>query len=191
MPDEQISPEEILLESEDRMDKAVDFLKTEFRGIRTGRASTALIENLKVDYYGSPTPLKQVANLSAPEANLIVIKPFDVSCIKDIDKAIMSSSLGVTPNSDGRVIRLAIPPLSGERRQQLVQQVKQMAEQARVSVRNLRREGNKHIDQAQKAKSITEDERDDAKKEIDDLTKKYVAQIDNALKAKSDEITEI
>jgi len=183
--------DEILLDGEDRMDKAVDFLRSEFRMIRTGRASTALVENIKVDYYGAPTPLKQLANLSVPETNLIVIKPFDTSVIKDIDKAIMASPVGITPNSDGRIIRLVMPPLSGERRQQLAQQIKQMAEQARVSVRNVRRDANKHIDQAQKDKEITEDDRDDAKKEVDELTKKYVEQIDELLKVKTEEIMEI
>lgn len=191
MAGEEISVEEIVLESQDRMEKAVEFLRSEFRGIRTGRASTALVENIKVDYYGSVTPLKQIANLSAPESNLIVIKPFDPSSIKDIEKAILGSSIGITPNSDGRVVRLAVPPLSGERRQQLVGQVKQMVEQGRVSVRNIRRDANKHIEQAQKDKSITEDERDDGKKEMDDLTKKYVEQIDKVLKAKSQEIMEV
>ncbi len=191
MADEDISVEEISMESEDRMEKAVDFLKNEFRTIRTGRASTALVENLKVEYYGATTPLKQLANLSAPEANLIIIKPFDVSGIKGIEKAIMASSIGITPNNDGRMIRLAVPPLSGERRQQLVQQVKKMAEDARISVRNVRRDANKQLEQAQKNKAITEDERDDGKKEMDELTKANIVKIDNALKAKSEEITEI
>ena len=191
MADDVFSVDETVLESEDRMDKAVDFLRVEFRGIRTGRASTALVDNLKVDYYGSMTPLKQIANLSTPEANLIVIKPFDVSGIKDIEKALLGSSLGLTPNSDGRLIRLTVPPLSGERRQQLAGQIKQMAEQGRVSIRNIRRDANKHIDQAQKDKHITEDERDEGKKEMDELTKKYVSQVDEVLKAKTTEIMEI
>jgi len=186
-----MSSEEIYLEAEDKMEKAVEFLRHEYRTIRTGRASTALVDNLRVEYYGSPTPLKQLANLSVPEANLIVIKPFDTNCIKDIEKAILSSAVGITPNSDGRVIRLAVPPLSGERRQQLVQQVKQMCEQARVSLRNIRREANKHFDQAQKDKVLTEDDRDDGKKEVDELTKKYTGQLDELLKVKSEEITEV
>ncbi len=191
MTDQEISVEEILMEAEDRMDKAVDHLKKEFRGLRTGRASTALVENIKVDYYGSPTPLSQVANLSAPEPNLIVIKPFDVSCIKEIDKAIQNSSIGITPNSDGRMIRLPIPPLSGERRQQLSTQVKQLSEQARVSVRNLRRDAIKQIEQAQKDKNITEDQRDDGKKEADEQTKKYVEKIDTVMKIKTEEVMEV
>ncbi|MBN1766763.1 MAG: ribosome recycling factor [Sedimentisphaerales bacterium] len=183
--------DEISLETEDRMDKAVDFLRHEYRTIRTGRASTALVDNIRVDYYGAVTPLKQLANISVPEANLIVIKPFDTSGTKDIEKAIIGSPLGITPNSDGRIIRLVVPPLSGERRKQLAQQVKQMAEQARVSVRNIRRDANKHIDQALKDKNITEDDRDETKKEMDELTKKYIGQIDDLLKAKTDEIMEI
>jgi len=186
-----MTAEEILFDAEEKMDKAVDFLHTEYRTIRTGRASTALVENIKVDYYGSQTPLKQIANLSAPEPSLIVIRPFEASTIKDIDKALQQSSLGITPNNDGRIIRLAVPPLSGERRQQLAQQIKQMAEQARVGVRNLRRDANKHLDQAQKDKTLTEDQRDDGKKDIDELTKKYIQKIDDALKIKTDEIMEI
>lgn len=183
--------EEVNLEAEERMDKAVDFLRSEYRMIRTGRASTALVENIRVDYYGSPTPMKQLANLSAPEPSLVVIKPFDTSVIKDMEKAILASSVGITPNSDGRIIRLVVPPLSGERRQQLAQQIKQMAEQARVSIRNIRRDSNKHIDQAQKDKILTEDQRDEGKKKIDDLTKKYISQVDELLQGKTKEIMEI
>ena len=183
--------DEIIFNAEEKMEKAVECLRSELRGIRTGRASTALVDNIKVDYYGNPTPLKQLANISTPEANLVVVKPFDVSIIKDIDKAIMASPVGITPNSDGRVIRLAVPALSGERRSQLAQQIKQMAEQARVGIRNVRRDANKHLDQEQKDKLLTEDERDDAKKEIDDLTKKHVSQVDDILKAKTEEIMEV
>jgi len=183
--------DEISLEAEERMDKAVDFLRNEYRTIRTGRASTALVENIKVEYYGSPTPLKQLANISAPESNLIVIKPFDNSAIKDMEKAILASPVGITPNSDGRIIRLVVPPLSGERRQQLAQQIKQMAEQARVSIRNIRREANKQIEQAQKDKAITEDDRDEAKKEMDETTKTYIEKVDELLKTKTDEVMEV
>ena len=182
--------EEIQFESEEKMVKAVDFLRNEYRTVRTGRAATALVENIKVDYYGSQTPLKQLANLSAPEANLIVIRPFDVGSVKQIEKAIQTSPLGITPNTDGRIIRLVIPALSGERRGHLAQQVKQMAEQCRVNVRNARRDANKHYDQAEKDKTISEDERDDGKKEIDELTKTYIEQVDKLLKAKTDEIME-
>jgi len=186
-----MSVEEISLEVEEKMEGAVNYLRSEFRTIRTGRASTALVENIKADYYGSPTPLKQMANLSTPESNLIVIKPFDVSVVKEIEKAIKASSLGIQPNTDGRIIRLQVPPLSGERRQQLVQQIKQMAEQARVNVRNARRDGNKQMDQEEKDKILSEDQRDEGKKELDELTKKYVEQIDSLLDAKSKEILEV
>jgi len=186
-----MTEEEILFEAEALMEKATTFLRNEFRTIRTGRASPALLDMIKVDYYGVPTALKSLANVTAPEANLLVIKPFDPGGIKDMEKAIKASSLGLTPNSDGRIIRLTVPPLSGERRQQLSQQIKQMAEQARVSIRNARRDANKHLDQAQKDKELTEDQRDKGKKDIDDLTKKYVDQVDDALKAKTNEIMEI
>jgi ribosome recycling factor len=186
-----MSVEEITFEAEEKMEKAVAFLRSEYRTIRTGRATPALVDTIKVEYYGSSTALKDMATIAAPEANLIVIKPFDTSSIKDIEKALLTSPLGITPNSDGRVIRLVVPPLSGERRQQLAQQIKQMAEQGRVSIRNTRRDGNKALDHEQKDKVLTEDERDDGKKEIDELTKKYISQIDDILKSKTQEIMEI
>ena len=186
-----MSSDEIQLESENKMQKAIDFLRSEYRTIRTGRASTALLDNIRADYYGSPTALKQLANISAPEANLIVIKPFDLSTTKDIEKAILASPLGLTPNSNGRIIRLAVPPLSGERRRQLAQQIKQMSEQTRVNIRNIRRDANKHIDQQQKDKILTEDERDEAKKKMDELTKKCIDQVEELLKAKTDEVMEL
>jgi ribosome recycling factor len=186
-----MTSEEILFEAEEKMEKAVDYLRGEFRTMRTGRASTALVENIRVDYYGSPTPLKQLASLSAPEPNLIVIKPFDASIIKEIDRAIVASPLGITPNSDGRVVRLAVPPLSGERRGQLANQAKQLAEQARVNIRNARRDANKQFDQAEKDKALTEDDRDQGKTQMDELTKKYTAKVDEVLKAKTDEIMEV
>jgi len=186
-----MAAEDIALDAEMKMEKAVEFLRSEYRTVRTGRASTALVENVKVDYYGSPTPLKQLAHLSTPEANLIIIKPFDVGSIKDIEKAIMASSVGITPQNDGRIIRLTVPALSGERRQQLAMQVKQMAELARVTLRNIRRDANKAFDQAEKAKDLTEDDRDEGKKEMDELTKKFVKKIDDILKAKDQEIMEV
>ena len=185
-----MTQDEIAFEAEELMEKAVTFLRNEFRTIRTGRASPAILDTVKVDYYGTATALKSLANISAPEANLIIIKPFDAGCIKDIEKAILASPLGLTPNSEGRIIRLAVPPLSGERRRQLAQQVRQLAEQARVSIRNARRDANKHLDQAQKDKELTEDERDKGKKDIDDLTKKYTGQVDEILQAKTEEIME-
>ena len=183
-----MSLDEISFHAEEKMEKAVSFLGSEFRGIRTGRATTGLVEHIKVDYYGSSTPLQQLASLATPEANLIVIKPFDPSSIKDIERAILASELGIPPQSDKRVIRLTVPPLSGERRKQLASQVKQMAEQGRISIRNIRRDANKHIDQEQKDKKATEDEAANGKDEIQDLTKKYEEKVSDLLKSKVKEI---
>ena len=180
----------IVSEHKSQMEKAVGFLNSEFKGVRTGRASTGLVEHLKVDYYGTPTPLNQMATLGTPDATSIIIKPFDVSAIKEIEKAIKNSDLSIAPMSDGRSIRLNLPPLSQERRVQMATQVKQMGEQAKVSVRNIRRDANKKLDDEQKAKLITEDDRDKAKKETDELTKKYTEQIDKAVKVKEVEILE-
>lgn len=178
-------------EAREKMAKAVEHLKNEYKGVRTGRASTALIDHLKVEYYGTPTPLNQLATLSTPEAQMIMIKPFDGNAVKDIEKAIQTSSLGMTPHIDGKFIRLNVPPLSGERRQQLVQSVKQMAEQSRVSVRGIRRDAIKMFESEEKAKNITEDQRDEGKEEVEKMTKEHVDQIDELLKQKSAEIMEV
>jgi ribosome recycling factor len=180
--------QKIINEHKNMMEKAFDFLLSEFKSVRTGRASTGLVENIKVDYYGTPTSLKQLAALSAPEASMIVIKPFDPSSIKEIEKAIKNSDLSIAPISDGKVVRLNIPLLSGERRKQLGAQVKQLGEQAKVGIRNIRRDANKKLEDEEKAKTITEDDRDNGKKVIDDLTKDFTDKIDRAVKAKSDEI---
>ena len=178
----------IVDEHKGQMEKALDFLRSELRSVRTGRASAGLVENLMVEYYGSATPLKQIATIAVPEAAMIVIKPFDPASIKDIDRAIKNSELSLAPIADSKIIRLNIPPLSEERRKQIVQQVKQMGEKARVSVRNIRRDANKQLDDEQKNKVISEDDRDKAKKDIDNLTKEYVDKIDDVIKGKSEEI---
>lgn len=170
------------------MAKSVEFLQSELRGVRTGRASTGLVENLMVDYYGSKTPLRQLATIATPAAATIVIKPFDPASLKDIEKAIRNSELSLSPIADGKIVRLNIPPLSVERRKQLTGQVKQMGEKTKVSVRNIRRDANKRLDEEQKGKIITEDEHDQGKKDIDNLTKKYTDKVDAVIKAKSDEI---
>jgi len=180
--------EEIISENEDKMKKAIEVFRNELKGVRTGRASTGLVENLKIDYYGSPTPLKQMATLAAPEPDMIVIKPFDPASVKEIDKAIRNSDLSIAPIVEGKIIRLNIPALSEERRKQLVGQAKQIGELTKVSLRNIRRDANKHFDTEQKDKLITEDDRDKGKKEIDDITKNYVDQVDVVVKSKSDEI---
>ena len=185
-----MATEDILFEAEEHMESAIGYLREEFRGIRTGRASAGLVDHIKVDYYGSPTDLRQLATISAPQATLIVIKPFDPSSLKDIEKAIYASDLGITPNMDGKVIRLAVPPLSGERRTQIASQFKKMAEAARVAIRNARRDGNKVMDKEQKASEITEDEARKGKDQMQKLTDKYEKMVNDALTAKTKEIEE-
>jgi len=179
---------QVITDSENKMNKAVEVLQDELKGVRTGRASTGLVENIKVEYYGNPTPLKALAALSTPQPDMILVKPFDPGSIKDIDKAIMSSDLSLTPVVDGKVIRLNIPPLTEERRKQLAQQVSKLGEQAKVSVRNVRRDAIKHLEQEEKDKLITEDDLEKSKKQLDDMTKKHTDRIDQTVKHKSDEI---
>src|SRR5262245_43450307 len=185
-----MTSDEILFDAEERMEKAAHVLQDSLRGLRTGRATPALVDSVRVEYYGSPTPIKQMANISAPEPSLIVIRPFDPTVLKDIEKAILASELGLTPMSDGKMIRLAIPPLSGERRKQLVSRVKELAEDARVAIRNVRRDANKQADQAQKDKELTEDDRDQTTDEIQELTKRYEGQVNDLAEKKSAEILE-
>jgi ribosome recycling factor len=179
---------QVMTDSENKMKKAVEVLQDELKGVRTGRASTGLVENIKVEYYGSPTPLKALAALSTPQLDMILVKPFDPASIKDIDKAILASGVGLTPIVDGKVIRLNVPALTEERRRQLAGQVKQMGEQAKVSVRNIRRDAIKQLEKEENDKLITEDDLDKGKKQIDDLTKQNTDKIDQVVKHKSDEI---
>ncbi len=183
----------ILLECEDHMTKAVDYLKHELRGIRTGRASTAMIEHVKVEAYGSPTDLKNLASLSVPEPTQILVKPFDPSTMTDIIKGIERADLGLNPRPEGKQIRVPVPPLSGERRRQLAGQVKSMGEAAKVAIRNARRDANKHVDQAEKDKAsgLSEDAAKDMKNEIQELTKKYESTVDSLVEQKSREISEV
>ncbi len=182
--------DDVLLDCEDRMEKAVKVFRDELRGLRTGRATPALVEHIKIDYYGTPTPLRQIASISCPEPMMIVIRPFDPTALKEIERAIQASDLGLNPNNDGKLIRLVLPPLSVERRKQLVSRVKEMAEQARVAIRNVRRDANKKIDQLQKEGVISEDDRNRAREEVQDLTKKYEGQVNEAADAKAKEIME-
>ena len=179
---------EIVCEAESKMKKAVEVLHDELKTVRTGRASTGLVDNIKVDYYGTPTPLKQLATLATPQADMIVIKPFDPASVKEIEKAIKSSDLSIAPILDGKFIRLNVPPLSEERRLQLVHQAKQTGEQAKIGIRNIRRDANKQLEKQQKDKLITEDDLQYGKKQIDDVTKEYVDKVDELVKHKSDEI---
>ena len=183
--------DEILFEVEEKMDGALEYLRKEFRGIRTGRASAGLVDHIKVEYYGSPTDLRQLATISTPDATLIVIKPFDPSSLKDIEKAIYASDLGITPNSDGKLIRLSVPPLSTERRNLIAGQLKKMAEASRVTIRNARRDGNKEADKQQKDSELTEDEAHKAKDDIQKLTGDYEKKVSEILDAKTKEIQEL
>jgi ribosome recycling factor len=183
--------DEILLAVEEMMESAVDYYRTELRGIRTGRASVGLVDHVKVDYYGSPTDLRQLAAISTPEPTMILIKAFDPASIKEIERAIQASDLGITPAVDRNVIRLIVPPLSGERRTQLANQVKKMAEAAKVTIRNARRDGNKDADRQEKDGDLTEDQAKKGKDDIQSLTKDYEGRIDQLLDAKMKEINEV
>ena len=185
-----MTTDDILLDVEDRMEKAVRKLKNDLAGIRTGRANPGLVDSLRVELYGSPVPIKQVASVGAPEPNQIVIRPYDPGTLKDIEKAIQASDLGFTPQNDGRVIRLNVPPLSTEVRRKMVARVRELAEDAKVAVRNIRRDGNKSADQAEKDKDLSEDERDQVKEDIQDLTKQYEAQAADLAKAREKEVME-
>ena len=180
--------DEILLDAEERMEKAVTVFADQLTGLRTGRATPGLVDSIRIDYYGSQTPLKQVANITVPEPQQIQIRPFDTGTMNEIVKAIQSSDVGMAPMSDGRVIRLNVPPLSTERRRQLVSRTKEFAEDSRVSIRNIRRDANKHADNAQKDKSMSEDERDSVKDEVQTLTKKYEGTINSAAAEKEKQI---
>jgi ribosome recycling factor len=185
-----MTSDEILFDCEERMEKAVSVLKDELRGLRTGRATPALVDSIRVEYYGSPTPLKQIAQISTPDPQQILIRPFDQSALKDIEKAIRSSDLGMSPNNDGKMIRLVVPPMSGEQRTKMVTRIKKSAEEAKVAIRNIRRDGNKHFDQAEKAKEMTEDERDKGKEEVQTLTKKFEDKVTEMSDKKAKEVLE-
>jgi ribosome recycling factor len=183
--------DEILLDGEERMDKAVEVMRKEMKGIRGGRATPGLVEGIRVEYYGSPTPLKQLATISAPDPRLLVIKPFDPSSLKEIEKSIQKADLGFSPNNDGKLIRISIPPLSEERRKKLAGLTKDKGEEARIAIRNVRRDANKNADQSEKDKSLSEDQVHDLKEEIQNLTKEYENKVGEALEKKEKEIMEI
>lgn len=185
-----MTDDEILLDTEERMEKAVNKLKGDLAGIRTGRANPGLVDSLKVEVYGSPCPLKQVASVGCPEPNQIVIRPYDPGTAKEIEKAIQAAELGFNPQNDGRVIRLIVPALSTEIRRKMVGRVKDLAEEAKVAIRNIRRDGNKTAEKAEKDKSLSEDQRDDVKSEIQDLTKKYESDVSSLAKAREKEVME-
>lgn len=177
----------ILKDAETRMKKSIKSLQSDFNSIRTGRASASLFDKLSADYYGTPTPLNQIANISIPEARLIVIQPFDKNALGDIEKAIQTSDLGLNPSNDGKIIRISIPPLTEERRKDLVKHAKNLAEQSKVSVRNIRRDTNDAI----KKGDFTEDEKKKGNDDIQKLTDTYVAEISKITEEKEKEIMEI
>ena len=185
-----MSAEEILLDAEDRMEKAVDVLKKNLAGIRTGRANPGLVDTLRVEVYGPPTPIKQIASVSAPEPTQIVIRPYDPSTIKDIEKAIVAGDLGLNPSNDGRVVRINIPQLSGEVRKKMVSRIKELGEEAKVSIRNIRRDANKAAETAAKDKTVGEDTRDDIKDEVQELTKKFETKVNDMSKQRESEVLE-
>lgn len=185
-----MTSDEILFDAEERMEKAVSVFREELRGLRTGRATPALVDNLRVEYYGSPTPLKQLAQINTPDPQSIVIRPFDAGVLKDIEKAIRSSDLGMAPNNDGKMIRLQVPAMSGDQRQKLVTRIKKSSEDAKVACRNIRRDANKHFDNAEKAKEMTEDDRDAGKESVQELLKSFEDKITETGDKKSKEILE-
>ena len=175
----------------EKMDSAVEALKKEFSAIRTGRASLALLDGIKVDYYGTPTPLQQLASLSIPESRQIAIQPWEQKIISEIEKAIMKSDLGLTPSNDGKVIRINIPALTEERRKQLVKVAKKNAEDSKIAVRNIRRDTNEEIKKLEKEKHLSEDNTKKSLDEIQKLTDAYIRKIDEILMHKEKEIMEV
>lgn len=182
---------DIMNDSEERMQKTAEFLSKDLAGLRAGRANPAMVEKIVVDYYGALTPINQLANISVPEARLLVIQPWDKTTIASIEKAIMKSDLGINPSNDGNVIRLAIPQLTEERRKELVKVVRKKGEEAKVAVRNIRREANELLKSSEKEKLISEDENKKAIDEIQKTTDKHIKGIDLILQAKEKEIMEV
>ncbi len=183
--------DEILLTAEEKMEKALEMLTNEAKGLRTGRASPVLVEHLRVEAYGSLLPIKQVASITTPDARLLVIKPFDASILKDVEKAIQKSELGINPSNDGKLIRLAIPPLSEERRKQMVGTLKEMTEKCKVALRNVRRDANKDADTAEDDGTLTEDQHRQLKDDIQELIKTYEKKVEEFLEKKSAEILQV
>jgi ribosome recycling factor len=183
--------EDVLKDVEERMNKAVEVLRGDLLGIRTGRASPALVEKVKVNYYDTPTPLNQLATISIPEPRLLVIRPFDPTSLGEIEKAILKSDLGLTPHNDGKLLRLSIPRLTEERRQELIKVVAKRVEEARVAIRNLRRDGLKDLQDLEKEKIISEDDHFRGKDRLQELTDRHIEQVEEVGRAKEEEIAEI
>jgi len=187
-----VDVDEILLDAEDKMSKTVENVRHEFAIIRSGRATTGLVENVKVPCYGSLTPLLQLATIGTPDPQLVVVRPYDPGAIKDIEKALLKSDIGIIPNSDGKVIRLAVPPLSEERRKQIATSIREMAEEAKIALRNIRRDANKAVDVEHKdTKSIGEDEAYRAKEEIQKLLGSFEQKVGELVEKKIAEVMEV
>lgn len=183
--------DDVKADAESKMKKTIEALKRELVGIRTGRATPALIEPLKVDYYGVPTPLQQIATIAAPEARLLTIRPYDQASLHTIEKAILKSDLGLTPMNDGKLIRLSIPPLTEERRRELTRVVRKHAEEAHVALRNIRRDGLKDLEEMEKEKLISEDQHFKGKDMLQELTDRYIGVVDQVAKTKEAEVMEV
>src|SRR3954468_23266844 len=181
---------QIMKDTEERMEKATDVFRNELKGLRTGRATPALLDSIRVEYYGSPTPIKQLAQVSTPDPQQLVIRPFDAGALKDIEKAIRSSNLGMAPNNDGKIIRLQVPAMSGEQRTKMVAQIKKTAEETKVSCRNVRRDANKHLEVAEKDGAITEDDLTKFKDQVQTLLKSFEDKIQDAADKKGKEVME-
>ncbi|OZS79278.1 ribosome recycling factor [Tetzosporium hominis] len=182
---------QVIDQTKDKMEKSVQAYSREIATIRAGRANASLLDKITVDYYGSPTPINQMAGISTPEARLLVIQPYDKTVINDIEKAIMKSDLGISPTNDGSVIRLAVPALTEERRKDLAKLVKKEAEEAKVHIRNVRRDGNEDLKKLEKNGEITEDDLRSYQDDVQKLTDQYIAKIDELAKEKENEIMEI
>ena len=182
---------DVIKSAEDKFGKTLDALKKDYGTLRAGRAAPSLLDKVMVDYYGTATPVNQIANVTIPEPRMIMIKPYDRNSLKDIERAIQKSDLGLTPNNDGTAIRLAIPQPTQERRKELVKVVSKKAEEAKVAMRNIRRDGNEAIKKLEKGKQITEDDRKDAQEEMQKLLDKYIKLVDGARSAKEKEVMEV
>ncbi|HEX4591988.1 MAG TPA: ribosome recycling factor [Gemmataceae bacterium] len=185
-----MTTDEVLFDMEERMEKAVTVYRDELRGLRTGRATPALLDSLRVEYYGSPTPIRQLAQISTPDPQQLVVRPFDAGALKDIEKAIRSSNLGLAPNNDGKIIRLQVPTMSGEQRQKMVALIKKRAEETKVSCRNVRRDANKHLEAGEKAGDMTEDDLAKGKERVQNLLKQYEDKIQDLADKKAKEVME-
>ena len=183
--------DKIIHETDDKMKKAVEFTRQELSKLRSGKATIAILDDIRIDYYGQKMPIAQTASISAPDAHLITIQPWDKSVLQEIEKAILAANIGLTPTNDGTIVRLPVPPLTEERRKELVKVAKKFAEEGKITVRNVRRDSNEHLKKAEKDEHVSEDERKHGEGEVQKLTDKYIKQLDEILSGKEKEIMEV